>query len=64
MKTKVTKTSTSKDKFLGPTKGNRDRNINRSAGGGGSGESHAKNSNAGKFLGPTKGNRDLPNKRS
>ena len=48
-----------KGKFLGPTKGNRDLNTNRTTGGGGSGESHG-GSPSGKFLGPTKGNRDLP----
>jgi hypothetical protein len=53
-----------KSKFLGETKGNRDRNINRTHGSnGGSGESHAGRP-SGKFLGDTKGNRDLPPKRS
>lgn len=45
------------------TKGNRDLNTDRSAGGGGSGESHS-GSPSGKFLGETKGNRDLPPNRT
>lgn len=50
-----------KGKFLGPTKGNRDLNTNRSTGGGGSGESHKGGAGlGGKFAGGTKGNRDLP----
>lgn len=50
-----------KGKFLGPTKGNRDLSTNRSAGGGGSGESHKGGAGlGGKFSGGTKGNRDLP----
>ena len=54
----------SKSKFLGETKGNRDRNINRSSGeNGGSGESHAGRP-SGKFLGSSKGNRDLPPERT
>lgn len=53
-----------KSKFLGETKGNRDLNTNRSTGGGGSGESHAKGAGGGKFIGETKGNRDLPINRS
>lgn len=47
-------------KFLGDTKGNRDLNANRSAGGGGSGEPHSQGAGGGKFVGETKGNRDLP----
>lgn len=50
-------------KFLGETKGNRDLSTNRSAGGGGSGESHS-SSIGGKFLGNTKGNTNLPINRS
>ena len=49
-----------KGKFLGDTKGNRDLSINRSSGGGGSGESHSKGAGGGKYVGETKGNRDLP----
>lgn len=52
-----------KGKFLGDTKGNRDLNTNRSVGGGGAGESHAKGP-SGKFIGPTKGNTNLPIDRS
>ena len=47
-------------KFLGDTKGNRDLPVNRSTGGGGSGESHMGGVSGGKFIGETKGNRDLP----
>ncbi len=50
-------------KFLGDTKGNRDLNINRSEGGGGSGESHGGKPSS-KFIGETKGNRDLKIDRS
>lgn len=51
-------------KFLGETKGNRDLAVNRSTGGGGSGESHMSGVGGGKFVGETKGNRDLPINRS
>jgi hypothetical protein len=51
----------SKSKFLGETKGNRDLKTNRSAGGGGSGESHKGGAGlGGKFAGVTKGNSYLP----
>jgi hypothetical protein len=50
-------------KFLGPTKGNTDRNTNVSQGGGGSGESHG-GSPSGKFLGSTKGNTNIPPNRT
>jgi len=47
-------------KFLGDTKGNRDRNINRTTGGnGGSGEGHSGGPSS-KFIGTTKGNTNLP----
>ena len=48
-----------KGKFLGPTKGNKALNPNRSTGGGGSGESHTKGP-GGKFIGPGRGNHQLP----
>lgn len=50
-------------KFLGDTKGNRDLHCDRSAGGGGSGESHGGKPSS-KFIGTTKGNTDLKIDRS